>query len=232
MNKLIIPFFILCLFNTSLSTAQTDSVLVCKATFKNSKFNNSHAGSGFLLKYKNKTYVITAKHVLFFAKTDKMKTISFGEELKQWILYSKQNESKIIAGKLINENPNEAIAMPPKGDWLIFEVKSKIPKNSMVYTIKESPLKQGEELRFLGYPYKSEKPITIKGIFTGYTKNGNLSLNVPKGNYGGCSGGPVLDAEGKLAGIVSMGYYNKKEQKFIFEPASLNYFKTVINNTK
>ena len=53
---------------------------------------------------------------------------------------------------------------------------------------------------------------------------------MPKGTYNGCSGGPVLDSEGKLVGIVSMGYFNEKENKMIFEPASLDYFKTVINN--
>ncbi|WP_408046814.1 S1 family peptidase [Tenacibaculum crassostreae] len=210
--------------------AQIDSVLVCKAEFKNSKFDNAHAGSGFLLRYKSKIYAITAKHVLFFARTDRMKAISFGNELKAWTFYSKENESKVTVGKLINENTNEAITMPPKRDWLIFEVNSIIPKNIAVYTLRDSPLKKGEHLYFLGCPYKKEKPISVEGTFVNYPKEGSLSLNVPKGNYGGCSGGPVLDTHGKLVGIVSMGYFNQKEQKYVFEPASLSYFKNVIKN--
>ncbi|NAS29897.1 hypothetical protein GTQ40_02835 [Flavobacteriaceae bacterium R38] len=202
--------------------------MVCKATFKNSKFDNVHAGSGFLLRHNNKTYAITAKHVLFFAKTDSMKTISFGDELKSWTLYSKQSKSKIIAGKLINENPNEAIVMPPKGDWLIFETTDKLPKNMAIYTLRDTPLKQGEDVKFMGYPYKSESPIRINGSFIGLTKDNNLKLDVPNGNYGGCSGGPVIDSEGKLVGIVSMGYFNQKEQKYVFEPASLDYFRSII----
>ncbi len=209
--------------------AQVDSVLVCKASFKNTKFDNAHAGSGFLLRYNNKVYAITAKHVLFFAKTDNMKTISFGDELKAWTLYSKKHISNtIITGKLINENKNEPIVMPPKGDWLIFEIPDKLPKNVAIYSLRKEPLNINEDVLFLGYPYQSENPIRIKGKFIGLTNDNNLRLEVPNGNYGGCSGGPVLDKNGELVGIVSMGYFNQKEQKYVFEPASLDYFKTVI----
>ncbi|WP_420553439.1 S1 family peptidase [Tenacibaculum aiptasiae] len=225
-------FFVCILITFTNVFAQIDSVLVCKAEFKNSKFDNAHAGSGFLLRYKSKIYAITAKHVLFFAKTNRMKNISFGNELKAWTLYSKESKNKITVGKLINENTDEAITMPPKGDWLIFGVNSVIPKNIAVYTLRDSPIKKGEKLYFLGYSYDKEKPIRVGGTFINYTKEGSLSLNVPKGNYGGCSGGPVLDTHGKLVGIVSMGYFNQKKQKYVFEPASLSYFKNVINNNK
>jgi sensor histidine kinase regulating citrate/malate metabolism len=56
-----------------------------------------------------------------------------------------------------------------------------------------------------------------------------LIFEVSKGNYGGCSGGPVLDAQGKVVGIVSMGYFNEKENRMVFEPASLAYFKKVMD---
>lgn len=220
----------LLILTTSICNAQKDSVLVCKASFKNPKFDNAHAGSGFLLKYKSKIYAITAKHVLFFAKTDSMKTISFGEELKSWTLYSKLNENQaVVVGKLINENVNEEITMPPKGDWLIFEVKGTIPKDVVVYSLRDEPLKIGENVHFLGYPYQMEKPVSIDGKFINLTKEGNLRLDVPIGKYNGCSGGPVLDENGKLVGIVSMGYFNKKANKMVFESASLNYFLTEVN---
>lgn len=211
--------------------AQKDTVLVCDVKFKNPKFNNKHAGSGFLLNYKGKTFACTAKHVLFFAKTDSMKTISFNNSLKSWSFTSKVNpENKVIAGKLLNENTNETLTMPPKGDWLVFEIKSKPSKNIVVHKLRKAPLRGGEHLYFMGYPYKSLKPIKVKGSFIGFTKDKNLKLDVSKGIYNGCSGGPVVDEEGKLVGLVSMGYFNKKENKMIFEPTSTGYFKQIVNN--
>jgi hypothetical protein len=229
MNKLIISisFF---LFSTIVSNAQIDSVLISQAKFKDSTFNNLHAGSAFLLKYKNKVYGITAKHVLFFAKTNSMKTISFNNDLKSWEFVSKTSpHKKVLAGKLINEDKNEILEMPPKGDWLIFEIEGKVPKDIAVYLLKEEPLKTDESVYFLGYPYNTKEPIHVKGTYIGLTEDNNLRLDVPKGKYNGCSGGPVLDSQGKLVGIVSMGYFNKTENKMIFEPASLDYFKEVVD---
>lgn len=230
MNKLKKQFLFLFILAVSASNAQIDSVLISNAKFKNTKFNNAHAGSGFLLEYNNKMYGITAKHVLFFAKTDSMKTVSFDNALKSWEFVSKTSPNKrVLAGKFINEDPNETLEMPPKGDWLIFEIEGNVPRDIAVYSVREQPLSINEEVYFLGYPYKTTQPVNIKGTFIGLTKDNNLRLNVPKGTYNGCSGGPVLDSDGKLVGIVSMGYFNKKENKMIFEPASLDYFLEVIN---
>ena len=229
MKNKVLPILLTFIFSISMSYAQVDSVLVCDVKFENSKFNNPHAGSGFILKYNNKLYGITAKHVLFFAKTDCMGTISFNGELKSWHFASKKNlENKVEAGNLVNENKSEEIIMPPKGDWLIFEIKGGVPKDIALYFLRNKPLNMGESVYFLGYPYKNKKPIKVVGSFIGHTQEGNLKLDVPKGNYGGCSGGPVVDSEGKLVGIVSMGYFNEKENKMVFEPASLDYLKTVI----
>ena len=214
MKKAPVVLLMTLFFSFSICYAQADSVFICDVKFKNSKFNNPHAGSGFLLAYKGKVYGITAKHVLLFAKTDSMKTISFGSSLKSWNFTSKNRpNTSVVAGKLINENPKERIEMPPKGDWLIFETTEKIPEGIVVYSLRKEPLKLGENIRFLGYPYDSAQSVNIEGTFIGLTKDNNLKLNIPKGTYSGCSGGPVLDSQGKLVGIVSMGYFNKKETK-------------------
>jgi hypothetical protein len=226
----LIPFLFFCMGLYG-CFAQADSVLISDVKFQNSKFNNPHAGSGFLLSFGKKVYGITAKHVLSFAKTDSMKTISFGNSLKSWNFTSKKTLNRsVLAGKLINENLNERIEMPPKGDWLIFETTGNIPEGIVVYSLRDEPLKAGDNVHFLGYPYNSMQPVNIKGTFIGLTKDNNLKLVVPKGAYGGCSGGPVIDTEGKLVGIVSMGYFNEKENQMIFESASLEYFKNVINH--
>ena len=231
MRNIIAILFFTIITSLSFGQTKTDSVFISNVKFKDAKFNNSHAGSGFLLEYKNKIYAVTAKHVLFFAKTDSMKTISFNGQLKSWSFTTKINPNTAIKlGKLINENPAEKIEMPPKGDWLIFKTKSNISKEAVIYSLRETPLKLNETVTFLGYPYKSLKPIRIQGKFIGYTKDGNLRLDVPKGVYNGCSGGPVLDSFGKVVGIVSMGYFNKKKATMVFEPAATNYFKKTIKN--
>ena len=229
MRKIIITLFFTIITSLSIGQSKVDSVFISNVKFKDAKFNNSHSGSGFLLEYKNKIYAVTAKHVLFFAKTDSMKNISFNGQLKSWSFTSKINpKTSIGLGKLINENPNEKLEMPSKGDWLIFKTKDNLSKKAAIYSLREIPLKLNEAVSFLGYPYKSSKPIKIRGKFIGYTKEGNLQLDVPKGIYNGCSGGPVLDKYGKIVGIISMGYYNEKDQKMIFEPAATNYFKKII----
>jgi len=211
------------------SQTSIDSVLICDAKFKDPKFNNPHAGSGFLLTYKDKTYACTAKHVLFFAKTDKMQSISFGDDLKSWSFKPNPSATNgVKADRLVNEDSTENLKMPPKGDWLVFEIKGKAPDHTVIYELRKKPLNIGEVVYFLGYPYKATQPIRIRGTFEGFTKDNNLSLSVPKGTYNGCSGGPVLDEEGKVVGLVSMGYFDKQHQKMIFEPASTDYFKQIM----
>ena len=218
------------LTSMSQSLAQIDSVFISNVKFSNGQFNNDHAGSGFLVSYKGKTFACTAKHVLLFAKTDSMQSISFGDDLKSWTFTSATHkENNVLAGRLVNEDPNEKIVMPPEGDWLIFEVND-VPEGVAIYKLREGPLTSGESVSFLGFPYGYVQPIRVKGEFIGFTTDFNLSLNVPKGTYNGCSGGPVVDEEGRLVGLVSMGYFDAKENKMVFEPASLSYFKSIIDN--
>jgi hypothetical protein len=230
--KRTIVAFLLCLLVSKWAMAQQDSVLVCDVRFKSPKFDNGHAGSGFLLKYKNQIYACTAKHVLFFAKTDAMKTISFGDDLESWSFVSKTDpEIRISAGKLINEDGTEPLAMPPNGDWLVFGTHTEVPSGIHLFEIRTNVLKVGERLYFMGYPYGSNHPMKVEGSFKGYTEAGNLSLDVPKGTYNGCSGGPVFDDQGQLVGLVSLGYIDQKTDTMVFEPASTEYFKKIIDNS-
>ena len=160
-----------------------------------------------------------------------MKTISFGDDLESWTFVSKKNpQLKVIAGNLINENKEESLVMPPKGDWLVFETNAEIPQGIHLFDMRTGKMKVGERLYFMGYPYGSTHPVKVEGSFKGYTEAENLSLDVPKGTYNGCSGGPVFDDQGQLVGLVSLGYIDHKTDTMVFEPASTDYFKKIIKS--
>ena len=233
-NKTMILILLSLITTTCFGQTTVDSVFISDVRYRNDEFSNHHAGSGFLVKYKGKTYACTAKHVLSFAKTDEMKTVSFGDDLASWTLASKNNpDVKIAAGKLINENPEESIVMPPLGDWLIFEVKGTVPKNVAVYKLSKKDLKKGDPVTILGYPYKSEGAIRVVGSYAGLTEDQKgYTVEAPEGNYAGTSGGPILDQNGKLIGLVSMGFFDEEKNKMILEPAPLDYFLQVMKNLR
>ena len=219
----------------SYGQSKIDSVLICDAKFKDSQYDNAHAGSACLVKVDKKTYLVTAKHVLYFAKTQSMNSVSFGDSLLSWNCYPKDRPSKTVkAGRLINEDRNEKLEGMFEGDWLIFEIQGKLPEELAVYNIRKEALEPGEVIQFLGYPYKKEdnSPIRIKGKFSTYTKHNNFKAEVPAAHYNGCSGGPVLDADGKLIGLVSMGWFNEETNEMTFEPTGLWYFLNVLSEDK
>lgn len=210
----------------------THEVFVCQVSFKDSHYNNAHAGSGFFISYRGTTYGVTAKHVLYFAKTESMNAVDFKGELKSWEFVSPADSLvKIRAGNLLNENSEELLSRPIKGDWLIFEIEDELPANIHVFEVSESEPEQGEKLSFTGYPYESNnpsKPLTIKGSYEGSEEEWVFTMKVSKGNYGGMSGGPVTNSKGEVVGLVSMGYFNEQTQRMVFQPASISYFKEVI----
>ena len=216
----------------SLEFSEKYKVFISSVKFHDSQYDNTHAGSGFFISYKGSVYGVTAKHVLYFAKTDSMTAVDFNEELKSWEFVSPADTTiRIKAGKLVNTNSDELLSEPLKGDWLIFEIEDELPENIHVHEISNKEPDNGEKLSFSGFPYESKDPLaplTINGSYEGSEEKWVLKMNVPKGNYGGMSGGPVTNSNGQVIGLVSMGYFNQEEQRMVFQPSSVSYFKEVI----
>ncbi|UZO79564.1 hypothetical protein NBT05_11415 [Aquimarina sp. ERC-38] len=79
--------------------------LINKVTYSDASFNNPNAGNGFLVQYDNRTYAITAKHVLMIAKTDRMKFVDFEGQLDQWRMHPKNDSTSYInLDKLLSVN--------------------------------------------------------------------------------------------------------------------------------
>ena len=210
------------------------AVFVCQVSFKEAQYNNRHAGSGFFIQYNDQIYGVTAKHVLMFAKTDKMDSIDFGDELESFEFVSPTDSTlRIKAGRLINANPDEKLRNTFLGDWLIFEIDEDLPGSIKVFEISSQAPQKGDYLSFMGFPYQSDTPSVpskVEGSFTKMLDEYTFDMKVPKGKYGGCSGGPVTDQNGKVVGLVSMGYFDQNTQQQVFHPASISYFIEVINN--
>jgi hypothetical protein len=90
MKKLLILTIFITLLKYEICLSQKQNwpsiTLINKVEFFDSSYNNHNAACGFLLRFKNDTFAISAKHVLLVAKTDSMHSVHFGNYLKQWTM--------------------------------------------------------------------------------------------------------------------------------------------------
>lgn len=65
-------------------------------------------GCGFLLKFNQDTFAVTAKHLIKFIKSDEMEGVSLDNGIKNWMLFNLNKPSEnVVVDKLLNENKNE-----------------------------------------------------------------------------------------------------------------------------
>ena len=112
------------------------------------------AGCGFLLDTGDEILAATAKHILAYFKSDSMKTVSFGNELKLWKMFPKNNpEDVVVVDTLINENPEEPLEqIPPGRDWLLFTIKER-SQNIQPLKFRSDTLQKGETVYIIGWRY-------------------------------------------------------------------------------
>lgn len=227
-----------CFGQEKISTKTFEGItLVNKIDFFDSKLNQSKFGCGFLLKYNNETFAVTAKHLLKFIKPESMKTLTFENNIKSWSLYPLENKSEIVTcGKLLNENKSEDLDAKATydNDWLVFLIKENLSKVKPI-EIRTTPLIVGEKLYVVGWTRKMESGKQRVYEFEYYKTIGNSILLkeiiVPE-KFGGLSGAPLIDEKGFLVGIVSGGTNDPDTDKKYFSPCSIKSLTSFLNTIK
>lgn len=192
-------------------------------------------GSAFLLKYKNDTFAITAKHILAILKPDGMKNLTIDNFIKKWTMspLNKENEIVII-DKLLNEDKSENLKSKTQfeKDWLVFSIKE---NRSTVIPLefRETPLVKGEKLYIIGWTRHMKEGAQRVYEFEYYKTNGThfllKKLIVPE-KMGGLSGGPVVDINGELVGIVSNSKFSFWDMENLISPVGIVELKENLDN--
>jgi len=210
--------------------------LINKLEFYNSENDWDRIGCGFLLKYREDTFAITAKHVLAVAKPDSMKYLSLDGYVKRWTLRPLNNETEnVVVDALLNEDKKVTLRSRQifMDDWLVFTIKEN-NSNAQPVEFRETPLKKGERLYVVGWTrHMSEGEQRVYEFEYFKTKGTHIYLKniiVPE-KFGGLSGSPVLDENGLLVGIVSNSIFNVLRMKKIFSPCSVENLKQFLETS-
>lgn len=234
--SVILPVVYNCASKTAISTKKFPPIsLINKVQFFDPMYDWDKIGSGFLLKYKTDTFVVTAQHILKWARTDSMKYLTIEGFVKKWSLHqlNKENES-VIVDVLLNENKAQRIKPDYRfiDDWLVFSIKE---NNSKVQPVemRETPLLKGEKLYIVGWTRHMTEGEQRTYEYIYFKSKGSHFLMkdiIIPDKYGGLSGSPVLDENGLLVGIASSSTFEITALKRLFSPCKIDNLKIFLDN--
>ncbi len=187
--------------------------LINDVSFNNAEYDNNNAGNGFIVTHKNMNYAITAKHILMIVKTDKMTSVDFAGELKNWKMYDKNNTTDyLIVDQMLNADRKEQLNWQTlKNDWLVFSIKQNKTDNKPL-SFRTTPLITGEQLFVVGWSYQDkEGPQRTYHYEFEKTTDGLHHLKQITGpqSLAGLSGSPVIDKNNQVIGVVSTGWQDE-----------------------
>lgn len=166
-----------------------------------------YAGTGFLIDNGKDTLAATGKHILWIAKNKQSKATEINNALREWVMRPKgDTQDSVIIGELLNEDPNEVLegkgSTVQDRDWIVFTVKKSSPN---LYPLKPryTQVKPGERVYILSCAYDDSLCKVHEGkVYQKYGMDILIERDM-KTHKGGCSGSPVIDANGYLIGIIT-----------------------------
>ena len=170
------------------------------------------AACSFLLDTGKEIVAVTAKHVLTYFKSASMTSVSFGDRLKSWVMFPKNNPADTVEiGAIVNEDPAEPIdrLIPSNVDWPLFSIKRK-PDHIQPLKFRVDPLQSQEKVFIIGWRYtdKDCPQVVYEGNYV-ESIDGAVIIStklLSDNRTPGLSGSPVIDAQGRLIGIMSQKY--------------------------
>ncbi|WP_161662283.1 tetratricopeptide repeat-containing serine protease family protein [Pedobacter sp. V48] len=190
-----------------------------------------YAATGFLIGSGKDTLAATAKHILWIAKNRKTKSTEINNDLEQWVMTPKgMGKDSALIGRLLNEDPEEQLegkgATSLDRDWIVFST-TKVASGLYPLKPRYTQVKPGEKVYILSCAYEDSLCTVHEGRV--YKKLGMdiLIRRDMKTHKGGCSGSPVIDANGYLIGVLSRSSYS--EHGNVSVAISTEYLKEVLN---
>ena len=140
----------------------------------------------------------------------------------------------VIIDKLLNEDKSENLKSKTlfEKDWLVFSIKENKSK-VIPLEFRDTPLVKGEKLYIIGWTRHMKEGAQRVYEFEFYKTNGThfllKKIIVPE-KMGGLSGGPVVDVNGKLVGIVSTGKFSFWNMEKLISPVGIVELKEFLDN--
>ncbi len=195
-----------------------------------------YAATGFLIDTGEDTLAVTAKHVLWIAKTTTMNAVDLQGKLDRWVMHPKGSvEDSVVIGKLINEDPEEFLNGPEstitQRDWIVFTTSYVSPK---VQPLKPryAEIVPGEKVYYAGCPYNDEQCIISTGTVLEVEGNRIVFSKMAGTNIAGASGSPIFDEKGMLVGILGGAATAKSTGEDALYGTSTHYLKRILTNKK
>lgn len=200
-------------------------------SFADAQYDSDYIGMGFVVEHRGRYYGVTAKHVLLVVNHPQIKQVDPGAQLSSWQMTAVEPQSALEFGALLNADPAEALDMAVlERDALVFALTDPGPFTPIKLSAKAP--QAGEPLYALGCTFATQDRCS-QDVYAGRMLEAaehNLLLDmaeVDPASLRGLSGGPVVNADGELVGIVSNVLPDAGGTPR-FAPAKLDYLREVL----